>query len=141
MSIDNRTPPIVIGFAEGLLAPIFELVISILVASAIAINSATGSPNLTWVISLFFLMDFARNVISCLLHTQYAIGHVAGSIFGIILFYGAISFVSREVANSSLLITIILIVSLFVGVCIAVWQGIRNNRNSETRYYQLMTGY
>jgi hypothetical protein len=128
MSRGSKTPPIVLGFAEGLIAPVVELVIGVWVTALTAIGSAMGTPNVTGFIALFSIVDVLRNIIACLLHTQFAIGNVIGNIFGIFLFYGSISSLSSEAANSSLLLTIILTISLIVGVCITIWRS----RNSDS---------
>jgi hypothetical protein len=114
-------PPIVAGFVEGLLAPIFELVFCVLVTALNAVSSATGSPNLALFVALLSIMDIVRNIALGLSHSQFAIGNAVGNVFGLFLFYGAISSVSNEAANNSLLLTVILVVSLVIGIVITFW--------------------
>lgn len=130
----NNTPLFIVGLGEGLVAPIVELLISGLVTAINAISSATGIPSFTWFIALFLLIDLARNILGCLWHTQYAIGHIIGSIFGIILCYGTVSLVNKEIANSSLLTTAILTISLAIGVVIAFLRWKNNRRASDFGY-------
>jgi hypothetical protein len=129
MSRGNNYPPIVAGFIEGLFAPVVELVVGVIITSLTAASSAMGALNMTGLIALISIVDILRNILSCLLHTQFAIGNVMGNIFGIVFFYGAISYVSSEAANSSLLLTIILAISLLVGVVITIWR-----RSEESSY-------
>jgi hypothetical protein len=130
----GKTPLIAVGFSEGLVAPIVELVISALATAVSAVSSATGSPNLMWFFVVFATMDLLRNVVGCLLHTQYAIGHVAGSLIGIVICYSSISLINSEIANSSLTTTIILTLCLTVGVVIALLRWVYSNRNSSTEF-------
>lgn len=127
----NEYPPIVAGFIEGLLAPVFELIIDVFITALNSVSSATGAPNFLWFIALFSIIDIVRNIIVCLSHSQFAIGNVIGNILGIVLFYGAISSVSQEAANSSLLLTIILTVSLIIGIVLTIWRNIRINSQTD----------
>jgi hypothetical protein len=123
MSNGTNTPPIIAGFIEGLLAPVVELIIAVMVTALNAVNSATGSPDITWFIALFSIMEILRSIFACILHTEFAIGNVIGNVFGIIIFYGAVSTISSEAANSSLLLTIILIISLILGIFLTIWRN------------------
>jgi flagellar biosynthesis protein FliR len=131
----GKTPLIIVGFGEGLVGPVVELMISGLITAVVAVSSATGAPNMTWFFGLFATADLVRNIVGCILHTQYAIGHVAGSIFGIAICYGGISLINKEVADSSLLTVVILTVSLVIGIIVGVlrWKG--KASNSELGYY------
>lgn len=104
----GKTPIIIVGFGEGLVSPVIELLISGLITAFSAVSSATGAPNLTWFFVVFATIDLLRNIAGCLLHTQYAIGHVVGSIFGIAICYSSINLINREVASSSLLTTLVM---------------------------------
>ena len=131
---ENKKPFIIVGLGEGLIAPIVELLISGLITAANTISSATGCPNLTLFFVLFALMDLVRNIVGCLLHTQYAIAHVIGSIFGIAICYSTISLVNTKVANSSLLTTAILTVSLAIRAIIGLFRWRHDRSTSDFGY-------
>ncbi len=118
--------------------PIIELLISYMVIAVSAISSATGAPNLSWFFVVFASADLLRNVAGCLLHTQYALGHVAGSIVGIAICYSSISLISKEVAIASLQTTIILTVSLLFGIFLAALRWKATKRNSSSEYLLLI---
>jgi hypothetical protein len=128
MSKGSNTPPIVAGFIEGLLAPLSELLIGIIITALNAVNSAMGSPNLSGFIALISIVDFVRNILLGLSASQFALGNLIGNIFGIVLFYGLISSVSSEAANYSMLLTIILAISWGVGAYL--WLLRRRNNDS-----------
>lgn len=129
MSRGNDYPPIVAGFIEGSFAPVVELVVGVMITSLTAVSSAMGAPNMVGLIALVSIVDILRNTLSRLLHTQFAMENVIGNIFGIVFFYSAIGYVSPEAANSSLLLTMILAISLLVGVIITIWR-----RSKESSY-------
>jgi hypothetical protein len=116
-------PPIIEGFTEGLFAPLFELIVDVFVTALNSISSATGASSMVWFIALFSIMDVLRNAVVCYFHSQFAIGNVFGNILGILLFYGAIKTVSPEAATSSLLLTIILVISLIIGIFVTAWRA------------------
>lgn len=126
----NRTPAIFVGFGEGFLAPIVELVVGVLIGATLlvseTVSSATGTANIPNNIGLTFTIiasvDIIRNIIISFSHSQFAIGNIAGNICGLFLFYGSISVVSPESANSSVFWTIIMLISLIIGVFLTVWK-------------------
>jgi len=135
----RKTPAIILGFVEGFLAPVFELVIGILIGASLLVSSsmssATGTPSLSNYISLIFTIiagvDILRNIFASLMHTQFAIGNVVGNVFGLFIFYGAIHVVSPESANSSMFWTIVMLFSLIIGICLTVWKA----RSEQGSYY------
>lgn len=135
----KRTPAIVAGFAEGFLAPVVELLAGILIGASLLISdtmsSATGTPslsnNLTLIFTIIACVDILRNIFVSFSHTQFAIGNVAGNVFGLFVFYGAIGVVSPESANSSLFWTIVMLVSLIIGIIVTVWK----TGSEQSSYY------
>ena len=93
---------------------------------SMGLRSTTGGPSASNYLALIFTIivtvDILRNIISSLSHTQFAVGNVIGNIFGLFVFYGAISVVSPESANSSLFWTIVMFVSLIVGILLTLWK-------------------
>jgi hypothetical protein len=120
MARSRETSPYIVGFFEGLLSPVLELVIGTMISAMITavntLSTATGAPNLSWAIGLASLFDFLRNILSNYAHPELATGNVVGNIFGLFLFYSAISQVSSGDANSIVLSVIILTTSWIVGV-------------------------
>lgn len=135
----RKTPAIILGFAEGFLAPVIELVVGIMIGATLLISdtmsSTTGTSSLSNYITLIFTIiacvDILRNIIISLSHTQFAIGNVAGNIVGLFIFYGAIHVVSLESANSSLFWTIVMLLSLIIGTCLTTWKA----RREQDSYY------
>lgn len=138
MTERGSVPRFVGGLIEGFFAPVVELVVGVLIGASITISdtmsSATGtqnvSPNISLIFTVIAVVDILRNIISCLFHTQWAIGNVIGNIFGLFVFYNAISFVSPESADSALFWTIVMTASLVIGVVITIWQ-----KSRESKYY------
>lgn len=137
--MSRKPPAIITGFTEGLLAPVVELIMGFMVGAMLlvsdAVSSIAGMPNPSNSLNLIFtaivLVDFLRNILVSLSHNQFAIGNVAGNIFGLFLFYGAIASVSPESANSSLIWTIAMLFSLIVGIALTIWKA----RIEEQTYY------
>ena len=119
-SIDYQR--IVSGFIEGLLAPVLELIFGVLVTALNSISPATGASSMVWFIALFAIIDILRNVVACYFRAKFALGNVFGDILGILLLYWAIKKVSPEASTSSLPLTIILIISLIMGVFVGSWR-------------------
>ncbi len=139
-SITRRsTPsPFIAGFAEGFFSPVLELVFGILIGAALTVgeeaSSATGTlnplPNFTLIFTVVSVIDIIRNIGSSLAHSSLAMGNVVGNIFGLFIFYGAISAVSQESATSSVFWTAIMAISLVAGIILTVWK-----RSQEKRVY------
>lgn len=135
MNLSNRPPAIIAGFTEGLFAPVVELVVGFMIGAVLLVSdtmsSATGTPNMSNSLNLVFIVisivDILRNIFVSLSHSQFALGNVAGNVVGLFIFYGAISTVSPESANSSLLWTIVLLISLIVGIALTVWKARQEN--------------
>jgi len=122
MSRSIGYPRIVSGFIEGLLSPVLELIFGVFVTALNSISSSAAASSMVGFIALFSVMDVLRNVLACYFHSQFAIGNVLGNVLGILLFYGAIKTISPEAATSSLPLTIILIISLIMGIFVASWR-------------------
>jgi len=135
----RKTPAIVLGFAEGFLAPVIELVAGIMIGAFLLVSSsigaATGIPSLSNYTSLIFTtiacVDILRNIFASLMHAQFAIGNVVGNVFGLLIFYGAIRVISPESANSSIFWTIVMLLSLIIGICLTFWK----TRSEQNDYY------
>lgn len=87
MPRNNKEPPIIAGFIEGLLAPVFELLFCVVITALNAVSSTMGSPNLLGFVALLSIIDVVRNIGLGLSKSQFATGHLIGSIFGILLFF------------------------------------------------------
>lgn len=115
---ENRTPPIIAGFIEGLMLPVVELMLTVLFLAGIKVVE-TANEDSSFLILTFIILgiaDFARNILIGISTNQFATGSFIGNVFGLILFYSAISSVSQEAATQSVLLTIVLGISLGVGV-------------------------
>jgi hypothetical protein len=139
MSENNQPLNFVLGFAEGLFSPVVELVVGILVGVGVVIASAlssAGAPNMAGYITLIFvvvvLVDILRNIISSFRHSAFAFGNVVGDVFGLVIFYQAIRFVSPESADYSLFWTGVMVVSLIIG-CVVT--GVRAMGSGRSDYY------
>jgi hypothetical protein len=137
--MSNRTPAFIVGFGEGLFAPIVELLVGVLIGATLlvsdTVSSATGAANISNNIALTFTIiasvDILRNIIISFSHSQFAVGNIAGNICGLFLFYGSISVISPESVNSSIFWTIIMLISLIIGIFITVWKL----RQEQNTYY------
>jgi hypothetical protein len=137
--MSNRTPAIIVGFGEGFFAPIVELLVGVLIGATLlvsdTVSSATGAANISNNIALTFTIiasvDILRNIIISFSHSQFAVGNIAGNICGLFLFYGSISVISPESVNSSIFWTIIMLISLIIGIFITVWKL----RQEQNTYY------
>ncbi len=117
-------PPIILGFIEGLMAPILEVLIVMLLLVGSLIQQATNvnSPNIPLMASIFLIVDFVRNIIIGLSRSQFAVGNAIGNFLGLWLFLGVIGSVSPEAATNSILLA----VALFFSLGISVYLYIRN---------------
>ncbi len=128
--MSNQTP-ILAGFVEGLFAPVIELVVGVMIGAVLFVSdtmsSVAGTPSMSNTIALTFtliaIVDIIRNIVVSFLHSQFAIGNVAGNILGLFIFYSAISTVSPESANSSVFWTAIMLVSLIIGIVATAWKA------------------
>lgn len=134
MAENNAYSTIVGGFFEGLLAPILELIIALIVAGFMttfeSLQSITGASTVVLsyseYIALIGLIDILRNVLFNVLHPGIATGNVLGSICGIFLFYSVIVSASPDAAGSVLITTVILFVSWLLGVYVWYKKTINN---------------
>jgi hypothetical protein len=65
---------------------------------------------------IIIVIDFARNILIGLSHSQFALGNVVGNILGIIIFFPALSNTSPAVAGHSVLLAIALVASYGIGI-------------------------
>jgi hypothetical protein len=112
------------GFFEGLFAPLGELMISLAFTIGFTtIESTGGDP---WMLVLFMIVlgavDVLRNIIIGLRHSAFTVGHIIGSVFGLMIFLAALASISADASAYSLALTIILIVSFCVGVGVAIYR-------------------
>lgn len=124
-----NTPPIIAGFVEGLLAPVSELIAAVLLTAGFQISQTTGGSSsfLALGAAIFLAIDFIRNIALGLSHSQFAIGSVAGNIFGIWIFYTAVASISQDAATESLLLTLALVISFIVGLVLLAHSYISNS--------------
>lgn len=74
----------IFGFADGLFAPVIELLFGVYLGIAITVantmSAATGTPNssanISLILGIIFAVDILRNIISCLMHTSFAFGNI-----------------------------------------------------------------
>ncbi len=114
-----RDPPVLVGFGQGLVAPLLELIASVLISTSLktaeTIN-ASSSMYMYAITGIVILIDFVRNILLGLSRSEFALGNLIGNIIGIIIFYAAIASISQEAATQSILLTITLGVSYAVGL-------------------------
>lgn len=105
----SDTPPIIGGFIVGLLAPVFELIGSLMwSAFRSAAPDIWGTGILLSGAVIIVVVDLFRNVIIGLSRSEFAVGNVFGSIIGLILFGGVIFQDSGEAFFESVLLTLAL---------------------------------
>jgi hypothetical protein len=120
--LTENNPPIFLGFSEGLLMPITELISVTIISSFTLVSHGIGISSFEFSLLLVGLVifDFARNIAIGLTHSQFATGNAIGAIFGIAIFYSSINLISPEAATDSLLLTVALVVSLAIGMIVAI---------------------
>ena len=124
--MSNRgDPPFIVGLGQGIVAPLLELVASVILSASFKISeNLGGSPwYLFAIVAIVVIVDFVRNILLGLSHSEFALGNLIGNIIGIILFYAAISSISQEAATQSILLLVALVGSYIVGVILYFRSG------------------
>ena len=108
------------GIVEGMVAPLLELLSSLLFSASLKVSESASGP--TWylgtIVVIVIIADFVRNVLLGVSRSQFALGNIFGNIAGLFIFFGVINSISKEAASESLLLTIALIASYGLGVYI-----------------------
>jgi hypothetical protein len=114
----QSAPAFIAGFVEGLLAPVFELVVVVILSAFAQAGQglSTGAPPFYLFLALLFIIDLVRSVAIGLSHSEFAVGNVIGNVFGIYIFYSSLSTVSAQAANDSLIFTVAMVVSFVLGL-------------------------
>jgi hypothetical protein len=129
------------AFVDGFLAPIYELIISIILYAALQIVLALKTPTTGSVIldiAIFAIVMVLINIFICFIKgfddSTYAGLYIIGAICGLVVFGGAISNTSFG-SNNSGLFTILYVISSALGIFARVaYEQKRGQSSSDGSY-------
>ncbi|MCL4435315.1 MAG: hypothetical protein M1503_05510 [Thaumarchaeota archaeon] len=121
LGIGRQDSIFIAGLVQGLSLPTIEMLVAVLASAGTLVffgGSVDSSSTLLLTFAVLLGLDVIRNVVIGLSHSRFSKGNIVGNVFGLGLFYLAVSAITSHVAAMSLLFTGLLAVSFAVGLIV-----------------------